>query len=141
MVFDPLSVVSAISSVVQTGLNKFLPDKMDEADKAKLQASLQQYVMENALKEDSDFRNFVLQYEGKAEDVPKIIVLIRSLIRPGITIAVTGAYIHGWLNPLAFTVEQMMVLKPALLICLIFWFGDRALQKSGILDVLKGKKQ
>jgi len=136
MSFDPLS---AITGLVQTGLDKFLPDKMSEADRAKVGADMQQYIIQTGLQEDQDLRNFILQYEGKAEDVPAFITVIRSLIRPLITIIVTVAFVWGWLHPASFTPGQMEVLNPALLLCLFFWFGEKAVSKSGILEIFQKK--
>ncbi len=136
MAFDPLT---AITGLVTKGLDKFIPDKMSEAEKEKLSTDMQQFIISTGLTEDQNFRNFILQYEGKAEDVPKFVVIIRAMIRPILTILVTGSYIYGFLNPETFSPEQMAILKPATLIVLLFWFGEKTIQKSGILDVL-GRK-
>lgn len=134
-------VIDLVSGIVDKGLDKIIPDKYTDEEKAKMKQEMQIFLQTQALQEDNSLRNFILDYEGKALDVPKFIQIIRSLIRPLLTVLITGAYIYGWIKPERFTIDQMLVLKPALLIVLIFWFGDRALQKSGILDVLKKKEE
>jgi len=137
MAFDPFS---AIFNLIETGVDKFLPDKMDEADREKLKAEMAKFAVEESRKEGSAFRDFIVQYEGSAKDAGKFITGIRSITRPLLTWGISAAYIYGWVHPDTWTVEQMAVLKPAFLIVLIFWFGDRALQKSGLLEVFRSKK-
>lgn len=136
---NPLSFIGKIADTVDTALDKFLPDKMSETDKETLSAKMKQFVIENGLKENGLFREFVLAYEGKAEDLPKGLLWLRSSIRPLFTVAV-GYW--DWLYFSSVTpwpVEKVAVLKAINLIVLIFWFGDRAIQRSGILDILKAK--
>ena len=99
------------------------------------------YILNNAFKENESFRQFILEYEGRSKDLPRFVQVIRALIRPVLTILISGTYIWGWLHPERFTAEQMAVLKPLALIVLLFWFGDRAIQKSGILEVFKRKEK
>ena len=132
-------MINEIIDLVKTGINKFLPDRLSEAEKDEIKNNMQQFLITKAIESDSNFRRFLLEYEGRAKDMPLLIQIVRALVRPVITFVITGAYTYGWLNPEVFTPSQMSVLKPALLIVLIFWFGEKALAKSGIIDVLKGK--
>lgn len=134
MSFDP---VSAVMDLVKTGLDKFVRDKMSEKDKEELTQSMQMFVAKEARDEASEFRKFVVEYEGEARDVPKIIVIIRSLIRPAFTILV------GYLDFLFFTgetttwhPEAIALLKAVNILVLTFWFGERALKNSGIIELL-----
>ncbi|SEM78971.1 hypothetical protein SAMN04489760_1489 [Syntrophus gentianae] len=134
MAFDPLT---AITSIIQTGLDKFLPDKMSEAEKVKLQSEMTMFVMSQASGEDNKFREFVLAYEGDAAALPKPLLYLRSMIRPAFTILV------GYLDFVYFTAaspwtgERGDLLKAVNMIILLFWFGERAITNSGILDILK----
>ena len=136
MGFDPLT---AVFDLVKTGVDKFLPDKMSENEKVTLQNQMTMFMMEESRKLGSEFNNFVLDYEGAAKDHGPFIKWLRGVIRPVLTIAISGAYIWGWANPNTWTVEQMAMLNPAFLIVLAFWFGERAIKNTGIIDILKKK--
>lgn len=136
---NPLSFIGSIADTIKTGLDKFLPDKMSEAEKATLGNQMQQFIIDQGIRADGAFREFVLDYEGKASDLPKGLLWLRSSIRPLFTVAV--AY-WDWLyfsDAVVWPVEKVSMLKAINLIVLIFWFGDRAIQRSGILDILKAK--
>lgn len=140
MAFDP---ITAGIDLVKTFSNKFFADKMSEEDKARLDHEAEAFVAIQAHKEDSSFRQFVVQYEGAAKDyanlpiVGPLILLMRGVIRPGFTILV--AYLD-WLyftSPaVSFTDEQGALLKAVNLIILMFWFGERAITNTGIVDKL-----
>ena len=127
-------------SLVQTGLDKFFPDKMDEGEKQAMKDKMEVFLSTQALKEDSDFRKFVLTYEGAANEVPKFVFIFRSLIRPAFTILLAYLdFIFFTGTAAAWDPEAIALLKAVNIIVLGFWFGERALQRSGIIDVLKAK--
>ena len=134
MAFEP---ITAVMDLVKTGLDKFLPDKMSEADKAKLQNEMGMYVMTQAAGENEKFRSFVLSYEGEAAALPLPLLYLRSAIRPAFTVLV------GYLDFIYFTAstpwtgDRSDLLKAVNMIVLLFWFGERAVTNSGILDILK----
>jgi hypothetical protein len=139
MSFDP---VSAVFDLVRTGLDKFVRDKMSEKDKEELSQNMEMFIAKEARSESSAFRDFVVSYEGAAADVPRIIVILRALIRPAFTILV------GWLDYLFFTgatttwaPEAIAMLKAINIIVLAFWFGERALKNSGLIGLLANKKK
>jgi hypothetical protein len=86
-------------------------------------------------------RQFALEYEGKASEIPSSLIWLRSSVRPILTYVITGAYIWGWLgaSPQVFTPDRMDMLHSALMLVLFFWFGERMVTRSGIVDVLKRK--
>jgi hypothetical protein len=139
MAFDP---ISAVLNLVNTGLDKFLSDKMPEAEKEALKQQMQFFALSEARKSDGAFRQFVLEYEGAAKDVPQFVVVIRALIRPLFTFLL--AYLD-WLfftgNTSTWHPEAISLLKAVNIIVLGFWFGERALQRSGIIDVLKTRAE
>ena len=131
MAFDP---ITGLMDLVRTGLDKFVGDKMSEAEKA-------QVAMETArlaMQQDQGFRDFMLQYEGAAKDAPYPVRLLRSMIRPVITLGV------GYVDCLYFTdapslnlsEDHHRILWLINLIVLGFWFGDRAVQRAGLDKVL-----
>ena len=135
MSFDPLT---AIFDIGKTVLNKILPDKMSEAEKAAVENAFQAEASKVMLTQDKTFRDFVLEYEGKAKDIPKGLVWIRSAIRPAFTILI------GYMDYMYFMAAQgtwepdkVGLLKAVNLIILFFWFGERAVQRSGVLQILK----
>jgi hypothetical protein len=135
MAFDPLT---AVFSLIETGIDKFLPKKMDEAEKAQFVQQMKIHAATEARNAKSDFRQFVLGYEGAAKDVPRIVVIIRSLIRPVFTVMVgviDWFYFTG--GDTAWNAETISLLKGINYIVLGFWFGERALQRSGLIDVMK----
>ena len=135
--FDPLT---AVFDLVKTGVDKFLPDKMSENEKVTLQNQMTMFITEESRKAGSSFNQFVLDYEGAAKDHGPFIKWLRGVIRPVLTILISGAYLWGWANPDTWTTDQMAMLNPAFLIVLAFWFGDRMIQKSGIKDILIARK-
>ena len=139
MAFDP---VSAVVDLVNTGLDKFLADKMPEADREALKQDMQKHALAEARKSDGEFRKFVLDYEGAADQVPRFVVVIRALIRPAFTVLL--AYLD-WLFFTGTTADwppdAISLLKAVNIIVLGFWFGERALQRSGIIDVLKTRAE
>ena len=133
MAFDPLT---AISDLVNKGLDKFVADKMSEKDKAELANKMQMFVLSESRQEGSAFRSFILAYEGEAKDykdipvIGPLMMLIRGIIRPGFTFAValwdwqyfTAASLELWPH------DKTNLLFAINIIVLIFWFGERTVQ-------------
>jgi len=136
MAFDPLT---AVFDLVKTGVDKFLPDKMSEVEKETLKNNMTMFMMKESKAAGSAFNQFVLDYEGAAKDHGPFIKWLRGVIRPFLTILISGAYMWGWANPDTWNVDQMAMLNPAFLIILAFWFGERAIKNTGIIDILKKK--
>ena len=136
MAFDPLT---AVFDLVKTGVDKFLPDKMSENEKVTLKNQMTMFMMEESRKTGSSFNQFVLDYEGAAKDHGPFIKWVRGIIRPVLTIIISGAYMWGWAHPGTWTQTQMDLLNPAFLIVLAFWFGERAIKNTGIIDMLRKK--
>jgi len=135
MAFDP---ITAVVDLIKTGLDKFVPTAMSESDKEKLKADLTMHVVDQANTEESTFRTFVIDYEGSAEKVPVFIITIRALIRPLFTVAVGYFdFLYFYFPANIWAIEKVDLLKAINLIVLIFWFGEKAIANSGIIDVLK----
>ena len=136
MAFDPLT---ALSNLINKGLDKFV---MDKGEKTRLKQEFEVLVLQETTKKEGIFRQFILEYEGAAKDVPKVIVILRSLIRPLFTCLV------GYLDWMYFSgmttewgPESVSLLKAINIIVLAFWFGERALTNSGIVKLLVDKKK
>jgi len=137
MAFDP---ITAVIDLVKIGAEKFLPDKMSEVEKTSFEDNMARFVLEEGRKENSEFRTFVVEYEGAAKDVPRIVVIFRSLIRPLFTILI------GYFDYLFFTgvttawhPEAIALLKAINIIVLVFWFGERAVQNTNLITLLSPK--
>jgi hypothetical protein len=130
-------IVESVIDAGKTVLDKFV---MDKGEKERMEQEFELGVRKLVMEEDSDFRKFLLDYEGRLIDVPVSIRFLRSSVRPVLTYVITGAYIYGFLMPEVFTEGQMLVLKPAVLMVLGFWFGEKLLSRSGLLDAVKGRK-
>jgi len=121
---DPISIgIQAVMDVVK----RIWPEPMTKEKEAEVQQDL-----------EGSFRNFVVQYEGAAKDIPKPILYLRSLIRPVFTIMIGyidylyfGAAVDTW------TPDKIALLKAINMIVLFFWFGERAVTNSGIIKLLK----
>lgn len=144
MAFDP---VTAGIDLVKTFLNKFVSDKMSEAERKALEMQAEMFVAQQSLAEDSAFRSFVQEYEGAAKDISHIpvvgplLTLLRAAIRPVFTMLV------GYLDWIYFTAavadwseDQAALLKAINIIVLMFWFGERAVKNSGIVELLLKRK-
>lgn len=138
MALDPLT---AVFDLVKTGVDKFLPDKMSELEKVTLKNKMTMFMMEESRKAGSSFNQFVLDYEGAAKDHGPFIKWLRGIIRPVLTIVISGAFIWGWANPLEWSADQMALLNPAFLIILVFWFGERAINNTNIVDAIGRRKE
>ena len=129
-------------------LDKVLRDKMPEADRRTLEAELQKEMWATLQAGEDSFRSFVLEYEGKAADQHPFIQVYRGIVRPTITFVafacfMWGAYEYLQLTDIDKATQFLTVLKWIFsinVICLVFWFGDRAVQKSGLLDIWRSKK-
>jgi len=130
--------ITGVINLGKTFLDKFVADK---DQKIKLTHDFELFALQEATKQDGIFREFVLKYEGAAKDVPKIVVLFRSLIRPLFTCAVGYFdYIFFTGNTTTWAPEAIGLLKAVNVIVLIFWFGERAVTNSGIIEKLIGRK-
>ena len=135
MAFDP---ITAGVSLVRTALNKFLPDKMDEGEKARITLQATQWVDEHALKEVQSFRNFVVDYEGKGDAVHWSIQILRGSVRPVVTYFLAIAYVCGFMQPGSFDAGAMQGLWQLNMISLSFWFGEKAV--SNLIRAKQGKE-
>ncbi len=124
-------LINPITSIINNILGKTLPDKISEKDRAEITLQAQRLVAEEIEKEQENFHKFFLEYEGAAKDVPKIIVILRSSVRPVLTYVLAGTFIYGFLHPLAFSPEQMNLIWNLNLLSLSFWYGERALKNLG----------
>jgi len=146
MSLKPLSAVLGVFDTVAKGVfawkqgeDKITISKM-EFDQLRLQMTqqFQLKLMEEAEKPTSNFRAFMLDYEGRAADQTPFIKNLRASIRPLLTIWATiiiTALIFGWVD--ASEVKANLAAVPTMLWAIFmavftFWFGERAV--GNVLD-------
>ena len=136
-----MAITDLLSEIIGAGravFERVMPDKA-AADEAFREFEIQMARL--SLDQDSGFRKFVIEYEGRISDIPKPVQYLRSSIRPILTLAISGLYGYGWLHPAIFSTLQMDLLQPAFLLVLVFWFGEKALTRTGLMDMLKAKRE
>ncbi|WP_457755169.1 3TM-type holin [Thermovibrio ammonificans] len=137
-------LLDALLSLGSTIADKLFPDadKKLEAkqQKEKFEQLYKMALLEEASKENSEFRKFMLEYEGRLIDVPRPVQYLRSSVRPIITYLTAGSYVYAFLHPEKFTPEQLSMLHGILLLVLGFWFGERLVTRTGLLDLFKKRE-
>lgn len=103
----------------------FIPDPEAKA-KAKMELA------KELSKQEDAFRDFVVAYEGRGDQVHWGLQLYRGSVRPTLTYALAGTFIYGFVNPVAFNTEVMTMLFQLNLLSMSFWFGERALKGLGL---------
>lgn len=143
-----ISSTGGIASQIIETVKDYFPPSLSDKERKQIEMAIEQSARDYELKikslaaqEDENFRDFMIKYEGKQKDNTKFIQVIRGLVRPLITYAVDICYLYAFMSPLSFTHDQMKTLFPLVIIVNAFWFGDRLIQKSGILDILSKKKE
>jgi|TARA_Y100001973_G_C5185594_1_gene327639 hypothetical protein len=124
-----LNIVSSLIPVVSKVIDKALPDPKEQA-KAKLLITKE---LQNAeFQKEKVFRDFVVAYEGSADQIPKFILILRSSVRPILTYVLAGLFIYGFLNPDKINDGTFKMLYQLNVISLGFWYGERALKNLGL---------
>jgi len=145
---DTLKSILTGGGLIGKVLDKVAADKITEAERAQIELEFQKQVDAVLVASEADFRDFFLKYEGEAEKVNPVVQTVRGLVRPLITyyvIALLSWCIWYLFNNVAtIPVAQMDILLRVLqllfwvnMVVLVFWFGDRFLQRTGALDALK----
>ncbi len=112
-----------------------LEEKQLDALMEVTEIKFKEFVLQNSLEIDKNFRDFVTEYEGAAKDVDPKVQMLRAIIRPVISIwAVAMISYLMFADPAHITnVAKNMELIPEKLwdiffVVFAFWFGGRAVQ-------------
>jgi len=118
-----------IVDIADKVFDRLVPDKQ-KAEKIKLQFNRE--LIDMMLRERDMMQKFILEYEGTATQVPRFVLLMRSLIRPFFTwlFGLIGAgwaigYGIGWI---AKPIPQELAVWISLVMG--FWFGGRIYEKK-----------
>ncbi len=134
------AIITGVAGLLKQVLPRILTNK-DQA--VEVGERLELELHKAAQDERSEFHSFILDFEGRATDMPKSVQITRAMIRPILTILVVCGYLWGFLHPQdGFTPEQMAMLHTWGLLILGFWFGERAMKNLGVnLGGLVQKKE
>ena len=139
----PLAAIPIIGSIIEKVMDKVAPDKLSDEQRLRLQAEVEKALREDDADIDKAFREFVVQYEGAAVDMPRFIQVLRGSVRPVLTYAATfyfGYIVHMWLTSGTMPGNSELAIKLVFYVTtlmLFFWFGERAVQRSGVGEFLK----
>lgn len=137
-------LVGPIFDTIKTVLNKTLPDKMSEAEKAQIQLELQTKLM------DMDWNSIQKEYDDRSSarllaqaDVSKgnwFSTVLAATVRPFFGYVVMGAFVTSWLGPIfglhALTFDDVQ--KEVMVTVIYFFFGGRTVEKG--IALWKGAK-
>lgn len=135
---NPL-LIKPVLDLAGNVFDRIFPDK-EQAAKAKAEFIRQSAELD--LNQQQQFRDFVVDYEGKGADVHWSLQVLRGSVRPVLTYTLAGLYGWGFLHPGEFTQEQMQGLFQLNVLSMTFWYGERTLKKLGFdFDILRGKQK
>jgi len=139
-----LPIIGDIVKLVGGVLDKVLPDKMSDAEKAQVKLS----VMEGIQDSEDKFFAFTLEHSGAAKDMPRSIQILRGTVRPVLTYAsfallcfVLYYYFFGTFEPTGPDPELALKLVSGLNgLVLGFWFYSKNKERTtNFLDVFNKK--
>ena len=126
------TIFGKIVDLVDTVFDRLVPDKNKAAS---IKAQFNKELMQAMLQERDIMQKFILDYEGRATEIPKFVLLMRSLIRPVFT-WIFGLIGAGWVIGQAIgAINKPMPQALAMWVGIVmsFWFGGRIFEK------IKGK--
>ena len=129
------SVTNGVANIVRTAKGDLTPEDKAEIQKLRIDTNLKMSQM--LVDSEQQLKEFVLKYEGTAEQVPKWILVLRSIIRPLITILTFGWFfvflnivmvrvLKGVPNAITLLQDIPQAFWWILGIILGFWFGGKA---------------
>ena len=128
------TLITPLAKLLDKVFDKVLPSDMDKATAEKLRAEAKAQLIDSSLREQGDFRKFILAYEGQASDLHPVMAAFRASLRPVISYLVYGTVIY-----LALTGQPIAQgLWNLVLIITAFWFGERAIRN--VLPAIKDLK-
>lgn len=143
-VLDKLNPLKWIADAAGEVLDKIVGDKASDAEKMQFKLQLNEMLHS----QEEQFTKFVIEHSGAAKDMPRVVQIVRGLIRPLITLWAFG--LLNWACWYIFNTTDLELVDRALFVLKIlfgvniltlgFWFGTKALERSGLAQVLMGWK-
>ncbi len=125
-------MIGKVLDIVDKTIERLVPNK---AAQGKFKQEFRLKFLEMAVQDEESLRRFILEYEGRATEVPKAILWMRSLIRPVFTwlFGLLGAlWLVGYgMGKLPRPPEALLVWNS---LTLGFWFGARHFEKIKRLE-------
>ena len=119
--------VAALIPVIGPLIDKALSFIPDPKEKARARAEMEQQILNS----EQSFRDFVVAYEGRGDQVHPYVQIYRSSVRPTIT--------YGLVIMMGFAIwdsdidpKIIDLLFKLNLVTLAFWFGAKSLERLGI---------
>jgi hypothetical protein len=131
----PMTLLEPLLNTANNIIDKIIPNAK-EATELKNKFAVQIHKLDQ--KDTEGFRDFILAYEGRGDQMPLFIQILRGSVRPILTYFLAIIYAWGFLNPDEVSPEFMTGLFQLNVISLGFWYGERALKNLGLN--LGGKK-
>lgn len=125
----PLAALAPLLGIGEKVIDKLWPDPATAA-KAKLEFAREMADVD--IEKDKNFRDFVVAYEGRGDQVHPIIQILRGSVRPVLTYVLAAFFLYGFVRPGEVEKETMSLLWQLNLISLGFWYGERALKNLGL---------
>lgn len=141
----PLAAIPIIGSLLDKILDKVAKDKVDDATMEKLHQEAQRMLSDEGQEDLQAFYNFIIDYEGKASEHGRFIQWLRGSVRPILTYVFSAFFIYivfTWITGEDLPEGSLTAVKLVFginILTLGFWFGERAIERSGIAELLKPK--
>jgi hypothetical protein len=119
-------MLQALLPLLQPAIEKTL----DLIPDPKAKEKARQEMVKEIERAEGSFRDFVVAYEGRGDQVHPVIQILRGSVRPILTYLLAGAFIYGFLTR-DFDPDTMEMLWQLNLLSLGFWYGERALKNLG----------
>ena len=143
----PLAAIPIIGGLLDKILDKVAKDKVDDATMEKLKQEAQRMLSDEGQEDLQAFYNFIIDYEGKASEHGKFIQWLRGSVRPILTYVFSGFFIYivfTWMSGEKLPEGSLTAVKLVFginILTLGFWFGERAIERSGITELLKTRQK
>jgi len=142
-------LIDPIAKVINKTMDKIAGDKMSQAEREEFKLLAKDMLAKELQAEENNFRNFVLDYEGRALDMPRFIQILRGSVRPVLTYSLFllwgWGYYHIFTQIIAAEKESVMrdmmgMLFKLNIISLTFWYGEKFVIRSGLFKMMGSKK-
>jgi len=132
--FPVAEAIGAVGKLAGRVVDRVLPETMNEKERAELTFKAEHAAREMVLKEETLLRGFILDYEGKATELPRSMQVLRASVRPLLSylLVATTAWLVWKGREIPAQLHQLDLL------CLAFWFGERAVR--GFLRTSQGRE-
>ncbi len=140
----PAAAIPLLGTIISKIIDKVAKDKVDDETLERLKLEAIKAAQEDEQELTELFYNFMIDYEGKAEELPKSIQFLRGLVRPLVTYVTNGAFfwiVYHWMTGINLPEGSEMGVKVVFIMTLLvntFWFGEKMVTRTGFDVFLRG---